>query len=461
MKGKALPSQIKIVGLVLIICLVPVLAADYLLFQVKKMASNRSLLLEIKHLPTQEKTQLDLAEDLREKGPALDKLQSDFQRMERLIHIFFVGSLVAIGLGLAGLYAFLSYLANPIQETLAKLRRFLNEDAYLKEFDVFGSSTEFDRFLQTSKNLLSENYSLSLELKKKIEPLTNMAAFSDTNMNTFFTDVQEIFRSSNYIANTLESTTAAIQEVSTSAQTIADRSAKAAKNSDEAAKIADGGLGAVTTTIETMESIKDEVFGLENIIEDLNSVSKQIGEIVDTITNIAYQTNLLALNAAIEAARAGEHGQGFTVVAEEVRKLAEESGEAAEDIGKKIRGMLQKTGVAVQTISKGTTKVVEGVNVAKVAGETLKRIVREVQTVNTAIQEISKASSEQSSNVDSLRQSIESISGATRITSEGTKRVASAVQEQLNYIREYVASTRELLTLVQLLSDMLEKFNIK
>ncbi|HNV69394.1 MAG TPA: methyl-accepting chemotaxis protein [Candidatus Ozemobacteraceae bacterium] len=461
MKGKALPSQIKIVGLVLIICLVPIIAADYLLFQVKKMASTRSLLLEIKHLPELEKTQLEIAEDLRAKAPALEKLQSDLQRLERLTTTYFIGSLVALGLGLAGLYAFLSYLANPIQETLAKLRRFLNEDAYLKEFDVFSSSTEFDRFLQTSKNLLSENYSLSLELKKKIEPLTNMAAFSDTNMNTFFTNVQEIFRSSNYIANTLESTTAAIQEVSTSAQTIADRSAKAAKNSDEASKIADGGLGAVTTTIETMESIKDEVFGLENIIEDLNSVSKQIGEIVDTITNIAYQTNLLALNAAIEAARAGEHGQGFTVVAEEVRKLAEESGEAAEDIGKKIRGMLQKTGIAVQTISKGTTKVVEGVNVAKVAGETLKRIVREVQTVNNAIQEISKASSEQSANVDSLRQSIESISGATRITSEGTKRVASAVQEQLNYIREYVGSTRELLTLVQLLSDMLEKFNIK
>jgi len=461
MKGKALPSQIKIVGLVLIICLVPIIAADYLLFQVKKMASTRSLLLEIKHLPELEKTQLEIAEDLRAKAPALEKLQSDLQRLDRLTTTYFIGSLVALGLGLAGLYAFLSYLANPIQETLAKLRRFLNEDAYLKEFDVFSSSTEFDRFLQTSKNLLSENYSLSLELKKKIEPLTNMAAFSDTNMNTFFTNVQEIFRSSNYIANTLESTTAAIQEVSTSAQTIADRSAKAAKNSDEASKIADGGLGAVTTTIETMESIKDEVFGLENIIEDLNSVSKQIGEIVDTITNIAYQTNLLALNAAIEAARAGEHGQGFTVVAEEVRKLAEESGEAAEDIGKKIRGMLQKTGIAVQTISKGTTKVVEGVNVAKVAGETLKRIVREVQTVNNAIQEISKASSEQSANVDSLRQSIESISGATRITSEGTKRVASAVQEQLNYIREYVGSTRELLTLVQLLSDMLEKFNIK
>jgi len=209
-----------------------------------------------------------------------------------------------------------------------------------------------------------------------------------------------------------------------------------------------------------MEQIKDEVLGLEDVIENLNSAGKQIGEIVNTITNIAHQTNLLALNAAIEAARAGEHGQGFTVVAGEVRKLAEESGEAAEDIGKKIKEMLLKTGKAVETINRGASKVIDGVNIANVAGNNLDKIVSSVLNVNKMIQDISSASTEQSQNIDSLRGSIESISGATKITSEGTRRVASAVNEQLSHIRQYMSITKELLTLVQLMGDMLDKFNL-
>jgi methyl-accepting chemotaxis protein len=287
-----------------------------------------------------------------------------------------------------------------------------------------------------------------------------MVAFSDENVRQFFTDVQEISRSSNYIANTLESTTSHIQEVSASAQTIADRSQEAATDSAEAAAIASEGKNAVSETIDTMETIKDEVLGLEDVIENLNSAGKQIGEIVNTITNIAYQTNLLALNAAIEAARAGEHGQGFTVVAGEVRKLAEESGEAAEDIGKKIKEMLLKTGKAVETINRGAEKVIDGVNIANVAGNNLDKIVSSVMNVNRMIQDISEASTEQSQNIDSLRGSIESITNATKITSEGTQRVASAVKEQLSQIRQYMAATKELLTLVQLMSDMLDKFNL-
>ena len=319
---------------------------------------------------------------------------------------------------------------------------------------------QFDSFLATAKTLLQESYSIAQEIGRKLEPLTVMSVFSDDNVKQFFTDVQEISRSSNYIANTLDSTTAHIQEVSASAQTIADRSHEAATDSAETAAIAGEGKNAVSETIDTMESIKDEVLGLEDVIENLNSASKQIGEIVNTITNIAYQTNLLALNAAIEAARAGEHGQGFTVVANEVKKLAEESGEAAEDISKKIKEMLTKTGKAVETINRGATKVIEGVNIANLAGNNLDKIVTSVANVNKMIQDISNASTEQSQNIDSLRGSIESITGATKITSEGTKRVASAVNEQLAHIRQYINVTKELLTLVQMMGDMLDKFNL-
>lgn len=358
------------------------------------------------------------------------------------------------------LIVLMNYMASPIKDVVLRLKGFQNEKVSGSQIDIFECAMVFDSFLVTARTLLRESHSISFELAKKLEPLTSVSAFSDENVKQFFTDVQEISRSSNYIANTLETTTNHIQEVSASAQTIADRSREAAIDSTETANIASDGKNAVSETIDKMELIKDEVLGLEDVIDNLNHAGKEISDIVNTITNIAYQTNLLALNAAIEAARAGEHGHGFTVVAGEVRKLAEESGEAAEDIGKKIKEMLLKTGNAVETIDRGASKVIEGVTIANVAGNNLDKIVASVANVNKRIQDISLASTEQSDNIESLRASIETISGATKITSEGTKRVASAVNEQLSTIRQYISTVKELLTLVQMMGEMLDKFNL-
>ena len=420
----------------------------------EKAVADAETLIELKSIEAEA-----LGDFVKQNYEKIKKLNSSLTSLDNyetlfwyfsIIYMIFVGVVIAI---------FLTNEAAPFKNISEHLKNFQNEKEDVPG-DIVECALKFDGFLTTAKTLLQESYSISQEIGKKLEPLTVMSVFSDENVKQFFTDVQEISRSSNYIANTLDSTTAHIQEVSASAQTIADRSHEAATDSAETAAIAGEGKNAVSETIDTMESIKDEVLGLEDVIENLNSASLQIGEIVNTITNIAYQTNLLALNAAIEAARAGEHGQGFTVVAGEVKKLAEESGEAAEDISKKIKEMLKKTGKAVETINRGATKVIEGVNIANLAGNNLDKIVNSVSNVNKMIQDISNASTEQSQNIDSLRGSIESITGATKITSEGTKRVASAVNEQLAHIRQYISVTKELLTLVQMMGDMLDKFNL-
>ncbi len=401
-----------------------------------------------------------LKRELDDKRKHYDALERGIQALQNTSTLCLYGMLGFLAVLMVGGYTLLNHMQTPVREVVAKLANFQNQNESEASGDFLAATLEFDKFFFTARSILSETLAIASDLKRRLEPLTAMVAFSDENMSGFFTNVQEISRSSSYIANTLESTTASIEEVSTSAQTIADRSLKAAQESAAANEIATSGRAAVSETIETMESIKDAVLGLEDVIGDLNSASKQIGNIVNTITTIANQTNLLALNAAIEAARAGEQGRGFSVVADEVRKLAEESGEAAEEIGKLIKNMQQKTAQAVTTMKSGTDKVIEGATVVNVAGDNLTKIVAAVNRVNQMIQEISKASTEQSTNIESLTHSIESISGATKMTSEGTKRVASAVNEQLNYIRQYVSTTRELMTLVQLLSDMLGKFNI-
>ncbi len=425
-----------------------------------KAAKQRLLDDAVSRIEIKAQEAMIIDEFVQSKAKDLEVLDEGLKNLEVAAKIFYMGTLFFVPVVILLLWVFMNQVSMPIKDVVERLRSFQNENADSSQSDMLECAIQFDSFLVTARTLLQESYSIAQEIGRKLEPLTAMPVFSDENVKQFFTDVQEISRSSNYIANTLESTTLHIQEVSASAQTIADRSHEAANDSAETAAIAGEGKNAVSETIDTMESIKDEVLGLEDVIENLNSAGKQIGEIVNTITNIAYQTNLLALNAAIEAARAGEHGQGFTVVAGEVRKLAEESGEAAEDIGKKIKEMLLKTGKAVETINRGAAKVIEGVNIANVAGNNLDKIVNSVLNVNRMIQDISAASTEQSQNIDSLRGSIESISGATKITSEGTRRVAFAVNEQLSHIRQYMNVTKELLTLVQMMGDMLDKFNL-
>jgi methyl-accepting chemotaxis protein len=426
-----------------------------------KAAKQRLLDDAVSRIEIKAQEAMIIDEFIQSKSRDLELLDEGLKNLEVASRIFYMGTLFFVPIVIMLLWFFMNQVSIPIKDVVERLRSFQNENnENASQSDMLECAIQFDSFLVTARTLLQESYSIAQEIGRKLEPLTAMPVFSDENVKQFFTDVQEISRSSNYIANTLESTTLHIQEVSASAQTIADRSHEAANDSAETAAIAGEGKNAVSETIDTMESIKDEVLGLEDVIENLNSAGKQIGEIVNTITNIAYQTNLLALNAAIEAARAGEHGQGFTVVAGEVRKLAEESGEAAEDIGKKIKEMLLKTGKAVETINRGAAKVIEGVNIANVAGNNLDKIVNSVLNVNRMIQDISAASTEQSQNIDSLRGSIESISGATKITSEGTRRVAFAVNEQLSHIRQYMSVTRELLTLVQMMGDMLDKFNL-
>lgn len=507
------PLQYKITLLMLVLVLIPVISANYIFHYCKRIFTTRHVItgtkntamqldqagetpdiIDLKNAPLEsfrpaesvatlttadleqikqrqiEQTRVALEikaqnaaildDFIESKTEQLETLDGAVQNLEVFARYFYMGSVAFVPLSLVLLWLFMNHISLPIKDVVEKLKTFQNDNDEDGQADMLECAFQFEGFLATAKTILNETYSIAQELNRKLEPLTGMVVFSDENVRQFFTDVQEISRSSNYIANTLESTTSHIQEVSASAQTIADRSQEAATDSAEAAAIASEGKNAVSETIDTMETIKDEVLGLEDVIENLNSAGKQIGEIVNTITNIAYQTNLLALNAAIEAARAGEHGQGFTVVAGEVRKLAEESGEAAEDIGKKIKEMLLKTGKAVETINRGAEKVIDGVNIANVAGNNLDKIVSSVMNVNRMIQDISEASTEQSQNIDSLRGSIESITNATKITSEGTQRVASAVKEQLTQIRQYMAATKELLTLVQLMSDMLDKFNL-
>ena len=181
---------------------------------------------------------------------------------------------------------------------------------------------------------------------------------------------------------------------------------------------------------EIAETVADVAIGAERQVKsDLSSMSGEIGTIVQTITSIAGQTNLLALNAAIEAARAGDQGRGFAVVAEEVRKLAEESQDAAKRIAGLISRIQQGTATAVDAVADSGRQTDDGVVVVEQAKEAFRAITERVEEMATRIGYIVEASTQVAGVAESSSTSAEQMSAATQETSATTHEVATAAAD--------------------------------
>ena len=237
-------------------------------------------------------------------------------------------------------------------------------------------------------------------------------------------------------------------------------SAEMAGKASEMAEKAGVGNQIVNKAIGQMDSLGKSVDTSSVLIGQLGERSKEIGEIVNTISGIAGQTNLLALNAAIEAARAGEHGRGFAVVADEVRKLAEQSQVSAKHISELIGKIQNDTQSVVKSMNVGTTEVKAGAEAVNNAGTIFRDIYKMIGEVNReiiatqkAVEEMIKASNE----ADVAVMEIEEIS---KKTAEGTGTASAATEEQSATIQEVAGASRALAELAQELQKLVNSFKI-
>ena len=214
----------------------------------------------------------------------------------------------------------------------------------------------------------------------------------------------------------------------------------------------------VQATVEQMHSIADTVEQSSAVIEKLGERSKEIGAIIDTISGIAEQTNLLALNAAIEAARAGEQGRGFSVVAEEVRKLAEESQEAATKISDLIAAIQKETGAAVSAMATGRTEAEKGRANVQSTGEGFKAIMERIEGIHSDTQLIMGTMQDIDESGKKIVGYTDNIHGSSQKISSSTETVSAAAEEQSAGMEEIAASSRQLAEQAQKLKDALGKF---
>jgi twitching motility protein PilJ len=238
-----------------------------------------------------------------------------------------------------------------------------------------------------------------------------------------------------------------IAEAGTAVQQMAQSIHEVSANANQSAEVAQRSLQAATqgavavqNTISGMNDIRAQIQETSKRIKRLGESSQEIGEIVELISDITEQTNILALNAAIQAASAGEAGRGFTVVAEEVQRLAERSSEATKQIGAIVKTIQQDTNDAVSAMERSTEGVVEGAKLSDAAGQALNEIGEVTASLAGLIASISQATRAQTEMEQKVTQLMQEIQAITSQTTEGTRQTAGSIGQLTTLAEELRAS---------------------
>nr|WP_280922267.1 methyl-accepting chemotaxis protein [Ammoniphilus resinae] len=298
----------------------------------------------------------------------------------------------------------------------------------------------------------------------------------------------QVAASSEELMASAEETSKATEQISTASQEVATGSERQVHSAQEAqhvvAEISEGmnqaavliqavadatvnanqaaqqGTQVVQQTIDKMNTIQLKVESTSQVVHTLGGKSEEIGQIVSLITEISNQTNLLALNATIEAARAGEHGRGFAVVADEVRKLAEQSGTASEQIRRLIIEIQKESQNAVLSMNEGTIAVEEGIQQVHQTGESFNSITRMIEGVAAQSQEVSAIVEEVNASSQGMVNMVENISCISEQSSQNMQNMAASSEEQLASMENISDSATSLAQMAEDLQRLVSKFKV-
>jgi methyl-accepting chemotaxis protein len=307
------------------------------------------------------------------------------------------------------------------------------------------SSTE-----ETSASILQMSSSIG-EVANTTAGLASSVDDTSSSITQMSSSIREVAENVETLSSAAEETASAINEISITLREIESHSKESAKLSERVSSNArDLGMPSIEKTIEGMNKIQDAVVKSSDIINLLGDRSEQIGKILTVIHEVTRQTNLLALNAAILAAQAGEHGKGFTVVAGEIKNLADRTASSTKEITQLIGNVQSGSKDAVKSIKEGAKNVEEGVELSLEAGDALKKILESAGYSTEMARKIEHATVEQSNGVrlvteamERINMMVQQIARATHEQSKGSEKIMLSSEKMRDMTQRVKISTEE------------------
>lgn len=329
-----------------------------------------------------------------------------------------------------------------------------------KNDEVGKLGQSFNKMIDSLSAVIVEVNQKSSQLAAASEQLAASAEQSSKAGEHIALITQEVATGSDNQMRTVEENAKFIGEISEGINEVAANSKNVTSTAIQTSEEAKEGNEIIQAASTRIYSLNESIQNLSRVVEGLGERSLEIDQITTVIRDISSQTNLLALNAAIEAARAGEHGRGFAVVADEVRKLAEQSAQSTEQISHLITSIQQETDQAILSMKTATAEASESIATVNKAGEVFQHIYAAVDEVSSRSKEAASILTQLSAGAAQTVHVMDEITKVAEESAEGTQTISAAAQEQLASMEEITSSAAHLSQMAEGLQRLVEKFKV-